>query len=76
MKAPINFTQPEHYMTGGTMILVNLFHQEEKKENKYSFEQIIKAGGVLQWHLHHYNRHTTLNDSISELEIKKVPETF
>ena len=55
------------------MILVNLSYQKKNNENKYSLEQIIETGDILQWHLKHYNRHTLLNDYISEETILKIP---
>ncbi len=75
MQEPIILTKPPCYMSGATMVLVNLMHQERTKSNKYSLDQVLNAG-VLQWLLRHYNVHTKLGDQIEEEQILKAPESM
>jgi hypothetical protein len=74
MKEPIILTKPPCYMSGKTMVLVNLMHQERTNTNKYSLDQVINAG-VLQWHLQFYNARTILSDQLTEEQIKQAPES-
>ncbi len=75
MQEPIILTKPPCYMSGRTMVLVNLMHQERTKSNKYSLDQVLNAG-VLQWHLRFYNARTRLNDQLTEEQILKAPESM
>ncbi len=73
MQEPIILTKPPCYMSGCTMVLVNLMHQERTKSNKYSLGQVLNAG-VWQWQLRHYNAHTKLGDQIPEEQILKASD--